>query len=75
MIESQVPVLEEVRDITLTADGHYALVSYEDTSPPELWRVAMVPKPGSTEHEARLTLVHTYIPATVVKFAGPSYFG
>lgn len=67
-------MLKEVRDITLTTDGRYALVSCLDT-PPELWRVAMVPKPGSTEPEARLTLVHTYIPSTVIKFAGRSYFG
>ncbi|KAG8884759.1 hypothetical protein FRB97_003279 [Tulasnella sp. 331] len=76
-IENQVPVLERVRDITISSDGQHALVSYEDTAPPELWRMAMIRKQieGTEELEARLTLDHTYIPAETVHFAGPSYFG
>ncbi|KAG8992062.1 hypothetical protein FRB94_013394 [Tulasnella sp. JGI-2019a] len=74
-VENQVPVLERVRDITISGDGLYALVSYEDTAPPELWRMAMIRAQGSEEQEARLTLDHTYIPAATVHFAGPSYFG
>lgn len=68
-IENQVPVLENVRDVTISRDGTMALVSYEDTAPPELWRIDLI------KNEARLALLHTYIPATPVDFAGPSYFG
>ncbi|KAG8941116.1 hypothetical protein FRC03_004846 [Tulasnella sp. 419] len=71
--ESQVPVLENVRDVTVSADGQHALVSYEDTAPPEVWRIHMIP--GEAGQWARLSLLYTYIPATPVEFAGPSYFG
>jgi len=68
-IENQVPVLHEVRDVTLSARGLLALVSYEHNAPPQLFRVDMV------NGRARLSLNHTYIPPKIVDFAGPSYFG
>ncbi|KAG9016041.1 hypothetical protein FRB90_003765 [Tulasnella sp. 427] len=73
-IECQVPVLENVRDVTISNDrdnssGYLALISYEDTAPPELWRVSVVAK------EARLQLLQTYMPTATVEFAGPSYLG
>ncbi|KZS96236.1 WD40 repeat-like protein [Sistotremastrum niveocremeum HHB9708] len=68
-IESQVPVLHEVRDITLAKSGNIALVSYENTAPPQLWRLDMV------HDDVRLVLVHTYMPETLVSWAGSSYFG
>lgn len=74
-IENQVPVLENVKDVTVSGDGQFALVSYEDTAPPECWRIDLVNKPGSEEKQGRLALVHTYMPTKTVNFAGPSYFG
>jgi len=68
-VENQVPVLENVKDITIDRDGHEALVSYEDKAPPELWRIGLV------RNEGRLSLTHTYMPTTPTDFAGPSYFG
>lgn len=68
-IESQVPVLENVRDITMSRDGSYALVSYEDAAPPELWRTHII------NNSARMALSQTYLPATAIDFAGPSYLG
>jgi len=82
---SQVPVLHDVRDITLSYDDKFALISYENKvclvtfsmidlmrmlqAPPQLWRVNMI------KDDARLALVHTYMPNKEIDFAGPSYFG
>ncbi|KZT69194.1 WD40 repeat-like protein [Daedalea quercina L-15889] len=68
-IENRVPVLHDVRDITLARDDQVALVSYENKAPPQLWKLDMV------KDTARLSLRHTYMPKVTVDFAGPSYFG
>ncbi|KAI0783765.1 WD40 repeat-like protein [Abortiporus biennis] len=68
-IEFRVPVLHDVRDITLARNDHVALVSYENKAPPQLWKLDVV------KDAARLSLRHTYMPKTPVDFAGPSYFG
>ena len=49
-------------------------------APPQLWKVELLKKqtsPTTTapEFAARLSLRHTYMPRTIVDFAGPSYFG
>ncbi|KAG8913888.1 hypothetical protein FRC00_001339 [Tulasnella sp. 408] len=75
-VECQVPVLENVRDVTISSDnsnGYLALISYEDTAPPELWRISVVYVEG--RQETRLQLLQTYMPTAVVEFAGPSYLG
>ncbi|TDL22745.1 WD40 repeat-like protein [Rickenella mellea] len=75
-IENQVPVLNDVRDITLAKNGTMALVSYENKAPPQLWRVDHIkPRPGEAHEKSRLSLQQTYMPRTPVDFAGPSYFG
>ncbi|QRW04758.1 hypothetical protein RhiLY_03757 [Ceratobasidium sp. AG-Ba] len=71
-IENQVPLLQEVRDVTLTEHGYYALVSYENRAPPQAWRLDMI---GKDRQKARLALAHTYFTKHPVDFAGPSYFG
>ncbi|PCH35089.1 WD40 repeat-like protein [Wolfiporia cocos MD-104 SS10] len=63
-IESRVPVLNDVRDITIARGTNFVLVSYEDKAPPQLWELSV-----------RLNLRHTYMPKEPVDFAGPSYFG
>ncbi|KAI0346641.1 WD40 repeat-like protein [Trametopsis cervina] len=68
-IENRVPVLHDVRDITLAKDGLVALVSYENKAPPQLWKLEHI------KDAARLSLRHTYMPKVPVDFAGPSYFG
>ncbi|KAH9941858.1 WD40 repeat-like protein, partial [Epithele typhae] len=68
-IENRVPVLHEVRDITLARNDQVALVSYENKAPPQLWKVE------SVKDTVRLSLRHTYMPKVTVDFAGPSYFG
>ncbi|KAF8762035.1 negative gluconeogenesis [Rhizoctonia solani] len=70
-IENQVPLLQEVRDITLTEEGNYALVSYENKAPPQAWRIDKILREG----KQRLVLAHTYFTKYPVDFAGPSYFG
>ncbi|KZV65320.1 WD40 repeat-like protein [Peniophora sp. CONT] len=86
-IESQVPILHEVRDITMAKSGQYALVSYEFKAPPQLWKLEIIrQRMDVTEAQAdaaelppvytsRLSLRHTYMPKFQVDFAGPSYFG
>ncbi|EKM57477.1 uncharacterized protein PHACADRAFT_206381 [Phanerochaete carnosa HHB-10118-sp] len=68
-IENRVPVLHEVRDITMARVGDVALVSYENKAPPQLWKLDYI------KDAARLSLRHTYMPKVTVDFAGPSYFG
>ncbi|KAJ1311844.1 hypothetical protein OPQ81_010305 [Rhizoctonia solani] len=70
-IENQVPLLQDVRDITLTEEGNYALVSYENKAPPQAWRIDKILREG----KQRLVLAHTYFTKHPVDFAGPSYFG
>lgn len=76
-IYSQVPILHEVRDITLAKSGNVALVSYENKAPPQLWELVNVKDRTNetTNSIVRLSLVHTYMPKSPVDFAGPSYFG
>ncbi|KAF8342880.1 uncharacterized protein EI90DRAFT_2964705 [Cantharellus anzutake] len=69
-IENQTPVLNEVRDITLSVSGTSALVSYEHRAAPQLFRIDHVRDRG-----ARLVLLHTYVPPKKVDFAGASYLG
>ncbi|CEL57327.1 putative WD repeat-containing protein C343,04c OS=Schizosaccharomyces pombe (strain 972 / ATCC 24843) GN=SPAC343.04c PE=4 SV=1 [Rhizoctonia solani AG-1 IB] len=70
-IENQVPLLQDVRDITLTEEGNYALVSYENKAPPQAWRIDKI----SREGKHRIVHAHTYFTKNPVDFAGPSYFG
>ncbi|KAI0701046.1 WD40-repeat-containing domain protein [Cytidiella melzeri] len=68
-IENQVPVLHDVRNITLAKDGHVALVSYENKAPPQLWELETV------KNTIRLSLRHVYNTKVPIDFAGSSYFG
>ncbi|CAE6474257.1 unnamed protein product [Rhizoctonia solani] len=77
-VESQVPLLQDVRNIALTALGNYALVSYENKAPPQTWRINEIDKQkgnGSEIKKCQLTLSQTYITKNPVDFAGPSFFG
>ncbi|KAF8155867.1 hypothetical protein B0H34DRAFT_512681 [Crassisporium funariophilum] len=77
-IESQTPVLNDVRDITLAQtarNGLVALISYEHKAPPQLWKLEQVKDRETNANVVRLTLRHTYMPKVLVDFAGPSYFG
>ncbi|KAI5118541.1 hypothetical protein M0805_008482 [Coniferiporia weirii] len=74
-IENQVPILHEVRDITLARSGNVALVSYENKAPPQLWKLETVKDRTNETAIVRLSLVRTYMPKSPVDFAGPSYFG
>ncbi|KAF8595383.1 hypothetical protein BDV93DRAFT_564446 [Ceratobasidium sp. AG-I] len=55
VVESQVPLLQEVRDVTLTGKGNYALVSYENKTPPQVWRLEMIAQ------KCQLVHAHTYL--------------
>ncbi|KAG8973991.1 hypothetical protein FRC05_008048 [Tulasnella sp. 425] len=75
-VECQVSVLKNIRNVTISSDtsnGYLALISYEGTATPELWRISVV---NTEDHqEARLQLLQTYMPTAVMEFAGPSYLG
>ncbi|KAG2136417.1 WD40-repeat-containing domain protein [Suillus clintonianus] len=77
--ENQTPVVNDVRDITMSKRGGNVLVSFERKTPPQLWKMELVR--DARDHErpyaqvARLLLRHTYLPKAQVDFAGSSYFG
>ncbi|KAI6019824.1 WD40-repeat-containing domain protein [Pisolithus orientalis] len=74
-IENQTPVLHDVKDITLSRDGRFVLISYEK-APPQLWTLEMVKdRTVNMITTARLVLRHAYVPKTLVDFAGHGYFG
>jgi len=56
---SQVPVLNDVRDVTLVeAQKHelVALISYENTAPPQLWKLEILKDRENGRESSRLTL-------------------
>lgn len=77
-IENLVPVLDEVRDITISRNGLSALVSSEGKGAPQLFRMDKVKvkdkQDGEEDEVVRLVPVRTYLPKTEVDFAGASYF-
>ncbi|KXN92165.1 hypothetical protein AN958_09257 [Leucoagaricus sp. SymC.cos] len=77
-VECQVPVLNDVRDITLVEVQRgemVALISYENKAPPQLWKLEILKDREGGRESSRLTLRHTYMTKGPVDFAGPSYFG
>ncbi|KAF8605221.1 hypothetical protein BDV93DRAFT_572831 [Ceratobasidium sp. AG-I] len=68
---SQVPLLQEVRSVTLAEDGNFALLSYEDRAPPQVWRVEMIDK----DQKYRLSLAHIYFTEDFIDCAGRGHFG
>ncbi|KAG2046627.1 WD40 repeat-like protein [Suillus hirtellus] len=78
--ESQTPVVNDVRDITISKRGGNVLISFERKTPPQLWKMELVRDArGREQHSfaqvARLLLRHTYLPKAQVDIAGSSYFG
>ncbi|KZV92647.1 hypothetical protein EXIGLDRAFT_836264 [Exidia glandulosa HHB12029] len=65
-IETQVPVVHTVSRISISRVGRFALASYENKVPPQLWRIS------SLQGEARLAFVHAFMPNQDLDFAGPS---
>ncbi|KAG1850768.1 hypothetical protein C8R48DRAFT_778113 [Suillus tomentosus] len=78
--KSQTPVVNDVRDITISKRGGNVLISFERKTPPQLWKMELVrDAKGREQHSfaqvARLLLRHTYLPKAQVDIAGSSYFG
>ncbi|GJE84631.1 WD40 repeat-like protein [Phanerochaete sordida] len=70
-VVKRAPVFHEMCDIALDCDDHYALVSYENRAPPQLWEFRNAQ--GKVNNVA---LKHTYMPKTPTAFAGlPAIFG
>ncbi|KAG0698073.1 hypothetical protein DFH29DRAFT_121383 [Suillus ampliporus] len=80
VFENQTPVVNDVRDITISKRGGNVLISFERKTPPQLWKMELVRDAKDRQHNsytqvARLLLRHTYLPKAHLDFAGPSYFG
>lgn len=75
--ENQTPVVNDVRDITISKRGGNVLISFERKTPPQLWKMELVRDARGQPYAqvARLLLRHTYLPKAQVDFAGSSYFG
>ncbi|KAJ3557991.1 hypothetical protein NP233_g11600 [Leucocoprinus birnbaumii] len=75
-MECLVPMLHEVRDITLVRKNELlVLISYENQAPPQLWKLEVIKDRENGREHSRLMLRHTYMPKSSVEFSGPSYFG
>ncbi|KAI0270470.1 WD40-repeat-containing domain protein [Gloeopeniophorella convolvens] len=75
-VESRVPILHDIRDITLARTGDLALVSYESETSPQLWKLDMWrSRAANAPSTARLRLLQTYMPDSPADFVGVSYFG
>ncbi|KAG8689484.1 hypothetical protein FRC11_002371 [Ceratobasidium sp. 423] len=73
-----IPLLQDVRDIALTALGNYALVSYENKATAQTWRINEIEVPGEDGpgvKKCELIISQTYVTKSPVEFAGPSFFG
>ncbi|KAJ4463512.1 hypothetical protein C8J55DRAFT_309394 [Lentinula edodes] len=71
-IETLVPVLSNVKGITVVPNSHndfLTLISYEDKATPQLWKLDV------SKNTSRLTIHQRYFPKVPTDFAGPSYFG
>ncbi|KAF8496482.1 WD40 repeat-like protein [Russula emetica] len=77
IIETHIPLLHMIRGITLSRSGQFALVSHELKVPPQLWKLVAFYdwEKADPIQTMTLSLRHTYIPKTVVDFAGTSSFG
>ncbi|OJA19671.1 hypothetical protein AZE42_02823 [Rhizopogon vesiculosus] len=79
IFENQIPVVNDVRNITISKRGGNVLISFEHKTPAQLWKMELVRGTRDREHPfaqiATLTLRHTYLPKAQIDFVGPSYFG
>ncbi|KAJ1301958.1 hypothetical protein OPQ81_000795 [Rhizoctonia solani] len=74
-IESQGPLLQDVRDIALTTLGNYALVSYENKAPPQTWRIDEVYEHREDEPGVRkCQLTISQSESTVYFINAPAYY-
>jgi len=56
---SQVPVLNDIRDVTLVETHKHelvALISYENMAPPQLWKLEILKDRENGRESSRLTL-------------------
>ncbi|KAH7099700.1 WD40 repeat-like protein [Auriculariales sp. MPI-PUGE-AT-0066] len=68
-IEIQIPVLQDICNITLSKNDRFVLVGYENKAPPQLWRINLA------RDDPRIALANTYIPSKETDFSGPCSFG
>jgi len=72
IIESSTLLLNDVRDISVSGNGHAVLISYEnETIPPQLWTLR---RDTVTNLDMELSHKHTYRPRVSGGFTGPAYF-
>ncbi|CAE6429239.1 unnamed protein product [Rhizoctonia solani] len=71
------PLMHDVRGVTLGEAGDLALVSYEGNAPPQTWYLNRIPDTRTQEDgpKYQIKLSKTYYPMSQVEFAGTSHFG
>lgn len=69
LIESQVPLPDNLCGVAVDGGGSRALVSYKGMGLPQEWTIDMV------SNKARLALVRTYVVPNPVDLSGKAYFG
>ncbi|RPD69483.1 WD40 repeat-like protein [Lentinus tigrinus ALCF2SS1-7] len=74
-VEHRVPILEDIRNVSLDKSGQHALINYSDETPPQLWSIERASPESSNNPSAQLVLRHTFIPRGHTKFSGVSCFG
>ncbi|KAF8433293.1 WD40-repeat-containing domain protein [Boletus edulis BED1] len=76
--ESQTPLFDDVRDISISKRMPFVLVSFEQ-APPQLWKLEIVRDRARTNGEspltARLNLKHSFALNVPTSIAGSCYFG
>ncbi|EUC66910.1 WD repeat protein, putative [Rhizoctonia solani AG-3 Rhs1AP] len=68
-IEGQMPLMHDVRGVTLVQAGDLALVSYEGNAPPQTWYLNRIPDTRTQEDGPKYQIKLSK------KFAGTSHFG
>ncbi|KAI6159682.1 hypothetical protein EDD17DRAFT_887078 [Pisolithus thermaeus] len=72
--ESQTPLADDIRDITMARKRPLVLLSLEK-APPQMWRLEVVKDRDRDSTTSRITLKHAFVTKIPVEYAGSCCFG
>lgn len=76
LCESQIPLFQDVNDVKLARNNTHILFSFEDQSPPQLWKMDLVGGRGRAARNcARLTFRHAFSSPVSVEYVGLTFGG
>lgn len=76
LCESQIPLFQDVNDVKLARNNTHVLFSFEDQSPPQLWKMDLVGGRGrATRNCAKLTFRHAFSSPVSVEYVGLTFGG